>query len=236
VLNATASCGAGCGTITYTATPSGGSATSITTTSGLAVAANPYTITANFTSSSAQYGTTSATSSLTVSGESVWIVDSGGGTSELAGNGYGITSTAYQGGNLAVAIDNAGNVWSTTNTNPFYLLVDSNQVGGNFNVIAVGTGGLDAPSAIAIDGNSQVWVVNGNNSLSLFTNAGTALSPPTGFTDSSLSTPGGVAIDLSGSVWIANTGNNSVTRILGAAAPAAPLSTAAANNATGAKP
>jgi DNA-binding beta-propeller fold protein YncE len=79
-------------------------------------------------------------------------------------------------------------------------------------------------------------VVNGNNSVSLFSNAGAALSPSTGFTDSSLSTPSGIAIDLGGSVWIANTANNSVTRILGAAAPAAPLSTATANNTTGAKP
>jgi len=44
------------------------------------------------------------------------------------------------------------------------------------------------------------------------------------------------AVDLGGSVWITNQGNNSVTRILGAAAPAAPLSTATANKTTGTKP
>jgi hypothetical protein len=62
------------------------------------------------------------------------------------------------------------------------------------------------------------------------------LSPPSGFSDTSLSTPTGIAIDLGGSVWIANKGNNSVTRILGVGASAAPLSTAAANKTTGAKP
>lgn len=233
VLNAAASCGAGCGTITYTATPSGGSATSITTTSGLAVAANAYTITANFAPSSPQYGATSATSPLTVSGESVWIVDSGGGTSELAGNGYGITTSGvYGGANTGVAIDATGNVWTVGNGST--PLEATSQIGTQ--PLTPTGGGLDLPASIAIDGNSQVWVVNGNNSVSLFSNAGAALSPSTGFTDSSLSTPSGIAIDLSGSVWIANTGNNSVTRILGAAAPAAPLSTATANNTTGAKP
>ena len=46
----------------------------------------------------------------------------------------------------------------------------------------------------------------------------------------------GIAVDLSGSVWITNKGNNSVTRILGAAAPAAPLAAAVANKTTGTKP
>ena len=82
-----------------------------------------------------------------------------------------------------------------------------------------------------------MWVANsGNNSVSLFTNAGAAVSPSGGITDPTLSTPAGIAVDLGGSVWIANTGNNSVTRILGAGAPVAPLATGAANNTTGAKP
>jgi streptogramin lyase len=97
-------------------------------------------------------------------------------------------------------------------------------------------GGLNSPVAIAIDGSEQVWITNGNGSVSEFSNAGSALSPSGGFADSSLSTPSGIAVDLGGSVWIANKGNNSVTRILGAAAPVAPLATAAANGTTGAKP
>jgi streptogramin lyase len=193
-----------------------------------------YTITATFNPSTNGYNTTSATSPLTVSGESVWIVDGGGGTSELAGNGYGISSSAYPGASAAVAIDNAGNVWTVGNGSP--LLEETNQVGAVKNSVSSG-GGIDAPTGVAIDGNGQVWVANsGNNTVSLFTNAATAVSPSGGFTDPSLSTPSGVAIDLSGSVWITNKGNNSVTKILGAAAPAAPLSTAASNGTTGARP
>jgi hypothetical protein len=229
VLNASVNC-TSCGTIAYS-TVIGGTPTAITSTTGL-VAGN-YTSTATFNPNPG-YNTTSATSPLTVSGESVWIVDGGGGTSELAGNGYGITSSAYTGANLAVAIDNVGNVWSAGTGAS--LLVETSQVGTHPNTIASGTGGLDAPAGIAIDGASQVWVTNGNSSVSLFTDAGAPLSPSGGFTDPSLSTPSGVAVDLGGSVWIANTGNNSVTRILGAAVPVAPLATAAKNNTTGAKP
>jgi streptogramin lyase len=171
---------------------------------------------------------------LLVSGESVWIVNGGGGTSELAGNGAGITSSADPGANLGVAIDASGDVWTVGSGST--LLEETSQTGTSLKTISSGTGGLNPPTAIAIDGSGQVWVVNGNNSVSLFTNAGTALSPSTGFTGATLSTPSGVAVDLSGSVWITNKGSNSVTRILGAAAPAAPLSTAAANQTTGEKP
>ncbi|MGB9147794.1 MAG: hypothetical protein WCC14_18350, partial [Acidobacteriaceae bacterium] len=232
VLDASVNC-VSCGSISYTETPTGGgSAVPITTTTGLA--AGTYNITANFTPSSGDYNAISDTQQLTVSGESVWVVNSGGGTGELAGNGYAISPIAYGGANAAVAIDSSGNVW-TVGTGAT-LLEDTSQTGIVENSISSG-GGLDAPSAIAIDGNSQIWITNsGNNSISLFLDNGTAVSPSTGFTDSPLSTPSGIAVDLSGSIWIANKGNNTVTRILGAAAPAAPLSTAAANNTTGARP
>lgn len=231
VLNATVNC-VSCGNITYQWTPSGGGTpTTIATTSGLA--AGSYTITANFNSTSISYNNTSTTASLTVNGESVWVVNSGGSTAELAGNGYGITSSAYSSGNVAGAIDSIGNLWTVgTGTN---LLQDISQTGISQNALTSG-GGLDSPSAVAIDGNSQIWVANsGNNSVTLFLN-GSPESPTTGFTDSSLSTPSGVAVDLGGSVWIANQGNNSITRFLGAAAPAAPPSTAAKNSTTGVKP
>ena len=231
VLNAGVSC-TGCGTITYTATPNGGSPASIATTTSLV--AGSYTITATFNPSANTYATTSATNPLTVSGESVWIVNSGaGGTSELAGNGAGITSSADPGANLAVAIDNAGNVWSV-GAGP--LVKETSQTGIVQHSINSG-GGLNTPAGVAIDGNGQVWVTDGSGALSLFSNSASVISPSGGIMDPTLlSTPGGIAVDLGGSVWIANKGNNSVTRILGGAAPAAPLATAAANGTTGAKP
>jgi len=231
VLNASVNC-ISCGSIAYTATPAGGgTAAPITTTTGLAIGA--YNIAAIFTPSSGVYNATSTTQPLTVSGESVWILDSAGGASELAGNGSAISSSAFAGANADVAIDSTGNVW-TAGTGAT-LLEAVSQTGIAQHSVSSG-GGLDAPSALAIDGASQVWVVNSSGSVSLFSNTGSPLSPSTGFTDSSLSTPSSIAVDLGGSVWIANKGNNSITRILGAAAPAAPPSTAAANNTTGVKP
>jgi streptogramin lyase len=232
VLNASVNCIA-CGTVGYTETPSGGgTAVAITSTTGLA--AGSYTIAAIFVPGNSGYLGTSKTQPLTVSGESVWIVNHGGGVSELAGNGYAITSGADAGGSLAAAIDANGNVWSLGSGTT--LLESVSQTGIVQHSIGSG-GGLSGPSNLAIDGNSEIWVTNaGNNSFSLFLDNGTAASPSTGFTSSSLSHPSGIAVDLGGSVWIANQGNNSLTRVLGAAAPAAPLSTAGKNNTTGTKP
>jgi hypothetical protein len=232
VLNASANTG---GNFTYSATPIAGGAP-INITSGTSMlAVGSYNLTANFTpANTGVYDSAQATATLLVSGESVWIVNGTGGLSELAGNGYGITSSADPGANLAVAIDGSGNVWTVGSGST--LLEETNQAGASLNTISSGSGGLNSPAAIAIDGNGQIWIVNGDNSVSLFSNAGTALSPSTGFIGATLSTPSGVAVDLSGSVWITNKGSNSVTRILGAAAPAAPLSTAASNQTTGEKP
>jgi kumamolisin len=229
VLNASSTVA---GSFTYTASPPT-PAEVITSTAGLGPFLPTYTVTANFTpSDTGEYSSASESITLTVSEESVWIVDGSGGTSELAGNGYGITSTPYTGANASLALDNAGNVWSA-GTGPT-LLEETSQIGTQ--PVTPSGGGLDAPVGIAIDGNGQVWVTNGNGSVSEFSNGGVAISSGAGFTDSSLSTPSGIAVDLGGSVWIANKGNNSVTRILGAAAPVAPLATAAANGTTGAKP
>jgi len=233
VLNASVNC-TSCGTISYTAQPTGGPVSSISNTTSLA--AGTYNIGANFTPGSSNYSSTHQILPLTISGQSVWVVNGGGGTSELAGNGAAITSSTYPGANAAVAIDSTGDVWSVgTGTT---LLETTSQTGNvQFSVSSVaGTGGLNAPSAVAVDGSSQGWIANGNGSVSLFNVVGTPLSPSTGFTDGSLSTPSGVAVDLGGSVWVSNQGNNSVTRFLGAGVPVAPLSTAAANNTTGSKP
>jgi len=233
VLNASA--GSVAGSFTYSATPSGGGSPINISGGTSTLAAGSYNIAANFTPNlSGIYSTNQSTASLVVSGESVWIVDSSGGISELAANGAGISSSADPGANLAVAIDGSGNLWTVGSGST--LLEETNQVGTSIATVPSGTGGLNSPSAIAVDGNGQIWVANGNNSVSHFSNAGAALSPATGYTDSSLSSPSGIAVDLSGSVWITNKGNNSVTRILGAAAPAAPLATAAANKTTGEKP
>jgi hypothetical protein len=231
VLNATTTPGA-IGNFTYTATPGVGATVNVTSgTSGLTP--GTYTLTATFSPINPAYTSATSSKTLTVAGESVWIVNSGGSLSELTGDGTALSSSAFAGGNIGLGIDSVGNLWSIGSG--LVQLQESNQVGVQLSPI-LPNGGLGTPAGIAIDGNSQTWVTNNNGTVSLFANDGTALSPSNGFFDTSLSTPSGIAIDLGGSVWIANEGNNSVTRILGAAAPAAPLATAAANKTTGAKP
>jgi secreted PhoX family phosphatase len=79
-------------------------------------------------------------------------------------------------------------------------------------------------------------VTNGNNSVSVFANNGSVLSPATGYTGGNLSSPSGVAIDGSGNVWITNAGNSSVTEILGGATPVSPTTNAVQNKTLGVRP
>ena len=177
-----------------------------------------------------------ATQTVTLIGAdySIWIVDGTGGTSELNGDGSPVTSSTDPGLNIALAVDHLGDVWTIGSGSP--PVEETSPSGSYLGVIAANSGGLNAPTAIAIDGASRIWIANGNNTLSLFASPGTPLSPSAGFTDPSLSSPAGIAIDLAGSVWITNKTGNSVTRVLGAAAPVAPIATSVANNTTGGKP
>jgi streptogramin lyase len=104
-------------------------------------------------------------------------------------------------------------------------------------------GGLSAPVSLAVDGAGYVWIANsGNNTVSEFTDARSAVSPSNGFgaayvTGEALSAPSAVAIDQTGGVWVTNKSGNTVTHIFGAAAPTvAPISSATATGTLGTKP
>jgi len=229
VLNATSTAP---GTFTYTATPSGGSASTVTAATVLA--AGTYTLTANFTPTTpANYNTASSTSPFTVAIEHVWVANGNGTISSLDAGGNAVNSSASTGGKFGIAIDSAGSIWSVNSSG--LTLSELTKTGSVTSNTYTG-GGLNSGAAVAIDGADHVWIANGNSSFSLFTNAGVAIAPSGGFTGGLLSTPTGIAIDISGSVWISNSGNNSVTRVLGAAAPAAPLVTGTTNSTLGAKP
>ena len=91
-------------------------------------------------------------------------------------------------------------------------------------------GGINKPLAVAVDGLGQVWVANTGGTVSVLSNTGAAVSPSTAYSGPG-SKPAGIAIDISGSVWIPSSTANTVTRILGAAAPVVPLATGAASGA-----
>jgi DNA-binding beta-propeller fold protein YncE len=101
-------------------------------------------------------------------------------------------------------------------------------------------GGLNTPQGIAVDGLGNVWVANNaGKSVTELNNSGAAFSPSTGFIGGAISSPFSLAIDGSGNVWVSNNaaGSNSVTEIVGAAAPVVtPLALAVENSTLGKEP
>ncbi len=164
--------------------------------------------------------------------------------SKFTEDGTPFNSNGYPaaGARFGTAVDAAGDVFSVSNAGN--ALVGFNSAGTALPNSPYGGGGLNGPQQLAVDGAGQVWIVNsGNSSLSVFTNSGAPVSPSTtGYisgvpqASGAYSNPTSVAIDISGNVWVTNSGNNTIVEVLGAAAPAAPPSTALTNSTTGARP
>lgn len=189
------------------------------------------TITASYLGDTNFLTSASAAVTVTISPQNVWVVNANGTLSELSNAGAPITTST--GGNSALAIDNAGSLWSTSAT--ANTLTRTDNTGAS--PATFSGGGLNAPVAVAIDGSGNVIVVNTNNSLSVFSHAGTAVTPSSGYTDATLSAPSALGIDASGSLWIANSGSSTVTRFLGAADPVAtPLAAGTGQSGPGVKP
>lgn len=183
---------------------------------------------------------------------SVWTANSNGTVSQLNCKGTVLGTLGTPGAPASaggIAIDSAGDAWEVTNTVNFLVFVSPGadpSPGINPGAAVTSTftgGGLLHPSAVAIDGAGQVWVANGGNTISSFSNTGTAQSPATGYgattaaAPTPYNVPSSIAIDQAGSVWITNSGGNTVTRIFGSAAPVVvPLVTGTANGTTGSKP
>jgi streptogramin lyase len=230
VLDATTTNG---GTVSYMYTTSVTSSTGPQTgfngrpTAATVLTPGQYLITATNSADSS-----TATITFTVLQQHEWIINAAGNLTGLDAAGKPYVSNV-SGGGLGIAIDNGGTIWSA-NTGGTSLATFSN-FGSLFQTGPSG-GGLSAPTALAVDGAGSVWVANGNSSVSQFTNLGTALSPSGGYTGGALSAPTGIAVDQAGNVWVSNGGNNSITEIVGAATPVAPVTQAVTNNTVGAKP
>ena len=219
------------GNISYTATLNGSAGTAITASSTL-LTPGSYTLTATMTPSNPSYSASTASITLTVKAAYIWAVNPAGSFTEFHGN-TPVFSAATTGGGVGAAVDSLNNLWTIHAGGT--SVAEFNTSGATLQSGLSG-GGLNAATALAIDGKGAVWVTNGNNSVSEFANNGTTVSPTTGYTGGSISKPTGVAIDTSGNVWVANAGNNSVTEILGAAAPAAPTTLAVQNKTLGVRP
>lgn len=150
--------------------------------------------------------------------------------------GFTSPSTGYSGGGaptIGIAVDSTGNIWSVNPTSG--VLAEFSKTGTALSGSGYTGGGLSAPNAVAIDGLGYVWVVNGNNTVSVFTNAGAAVSS-VALPVANAAGANAIAIDLSGNIWITGSTSNTVTQIIGGAAPAPPISTGVLNATMGARP
>lgn len=233
------------GVVTYTL---GSGPATVSGSNALVTGAGTVGINVNL-AQSASYNAASTTGSFTVKAGSVWVADdtsddvstldqsTGVGITASPGlSGAGMGAPAFP---LGIAFDSSGDAWvaSSTGISEFKATAAGPTPASSTPYTG---GGINTPLAVAVDGAGSVWIANGNGTVSELSNAGVAISPSTGFTASGVASDftnfGGIAIDLSGSVWVTNSADNSVTQILGAAVPVAPLSTSLANKTTGTAP
>ncbi len=229
VLDATAMTA---GTFAYTATPNGGTVLPVTYSTVLP--AGTYTLTVNFDpSDTTDYNAATASISYVIATQYVWVANSGGSLSSFDDAGNVGNAAAVAGGGVGVAVDSAGSVWSVNAGGS--ALTKLSSTGTVVSGDATG-GGISGATALAIDGSERVWVANGNNSVSVLSDAGAALSPPAGLAAGAVNGPSGLAIDTSGNVWVANHGGNSVTEILGGGTPVVPAAVGVSGGAAATKP
>jgi hypothetical protein len=180
------------------------------------------------------YAAGTQTASFSVIAGSVWLGNGTGSLSTFDLTGAPITGAGgFTGAGvgtiaspLGLAFDASGNVW-VANSNG---VSEFTRKGVAVHSTPYSVGGIGNPLAVAIDGLGQVWVANSAGTVSVLSNAGAAVSPSTGYSGPG-SKPAGIAIDISGSVWVPSSTANTVTRILGVAAPVVPLATGTASGA-----
>ncbi len=144
--------------------------------------------------------------------------------------GVAITnSSGYTASNLGIfspaegiAFDGLGDAWTATG----WGLTEFSPHGALLTLSPI-LPCSNTPTGVAVDGAGQVWLAC-NGALYQYSNASVELSPSRGFSLPNSATR--IAIDTSGSVWATSSGNT-VTRLLGAAAPVVSLTTAASTGA-----
>ncbi len=154
-----------------------------------------------------------------------WVGNTYGGTVTKVSASGQFTSYACCNWAGGIAIDQRGYVWVAN-----YMGNSVSQLGSDGSVVSSGytdsQGSLQHPQGIAIDGAGHVWVTNIMGS-SITELAGSAASSPgqilsgtSGWAeDAGLLEGWAVAVDASGNLWITNFGNDTLTEIVGLAAP-----------------
>jgi hypothetical protein len=156
----------------------------------------------------------------------VFVAGSGAmGVQDTAGD---FVSADVAGGGTGAAVRSNGVVWSIGSGNSLVYFLNSGQLENTYTNL-----GLSGATALAFDGNSNLYVANGNGAVTVVSTPDTVVSTTQGSTSAA---PAAVAIDLSGNVWLTNAAANSVDEIIGGAAPTQPLATAVQNGTPGTNP
>jgi len=172
----------------------------------------------------------------------VWVDSLGAAISKFTNAGAAMSGTngyAVGGYANAIAMDHFGDAWITSPPSTLYELSSTGTVLSG--MYGYSGGGLNTPNSIAIDGAGNAWIANGAatnpGTISEFSNAGAPLSPSTGYASGGMYETAGIAIDGSGDAWMVNSGNNSITEMIGVAAPVVtPISAAVKTNTVGQRP
>jgi streptogramin lyase len=197
----------------------------------------------------------------------VWAANNLGNSVSLLNGSTGdpiSPSTGYTGGGLnqpnGIAIDSSGNIWvsNSAHFNQFGQLLQAGSVselnGSTGAPISPSSGynagGSLTPSAIAVDGIGNVWVLNGRGApgcnppsnqncatLARLNSTGAVTSGPVGYTSNTLFGTMALAIDGAGNIWVQNSTTSSLTEFVGLAAPVVtPLAVAVANHSIATRP
>ena len=171
-------------------------------------------VAANQAGNSSYAAAPQVTRTVTVSPESIFVVNGGGSVASLYPNGSS-QSAAASGGGVGAAVDAAGYVWSlNTNGNGLTKFNNTGATAGTYS-----GNGTAAATALAIDGSGNVFVSNGNGTINAVNNAGTSPFGTPIAAAAGISSPSAISIDTAGSLWVASAGDGSVVEIIGVVAP-----------------
>jgi hypothetical protein len=206
--------------VTYTATATdlvdGTDPVACTPASGATFPLGTTTVTCAATDSAHNSSTASFT--VTVQPEYVFVVNGAGSVSSLNSYDGSVHSGAVAGGGIGAAVDRNGLVFSITADGTGVSTFNDNGTLANTT-----SGVLNGASPLAIDGGDQLWIAfpGGLSTAQI-------LNPPVAgsVTDPALLKPGGVAVDLSGNVWVTDSQSNTVHEVVGGGLPTAPLAKA----------
>jgi len=155
----------------------------------------------------------------------IWVASYFSSATEFSPTGTPLFPNGIASGGLlesyGLAVDVQNNIWIVNEESPssvngglgsVSVFNSSGQpISGTTGYIA---GGLDYPAAVAIDTNTDAWIVDfGDSHVSLLSSVGAPLSGAAGYTTDSFAFPLAVAVDGNHNAWIGDQNDTVVTRV-----------------------